>query len=77
MDADKKEFEKHISVVSGKENDYERFFAIWKAACKYKQKEIDDLKSMIKSAVLVYEEQLEKYRGKHDGSPPTAEKDLR
>lgn len=32
----------------------------FKAACNYKQKEIDDLKGMLKSAIYVYEEQKER-----------------
>jgi len=44
-DNDKQAFESHINVVCNKENDYEKFYAIWQAACEYKQKEIDELEA--------------------------------
>lgn len=35
----------------------------WEAACEYKQVEIDNLRSMLQSTILVYEEQLDRFRG--------------
>lgn len=46
---DKEEFEKRIDVVCNKENDYERFFAIWQVAVEYKQQEIDELKDKFRA----------------------------
>lgn len=50
----KEEFEKRLDVIVNKENDYERFFAIWQVAVEYKQQEIDELKD--KCSDLIYAE---------------------
>jgi hypothetical protein len=60
----KEEFEKRIGVVINKENDYERFFAIWQVALEYREEEIKELKGMLESAVFVYEEQLKRMASK-------------
>jgi hypothetical protein len=60
----KEEFEKRLDVVCGKENDYERFFAIWQVALEYREEEVKELKGMIESAVFVYEEQLKRMAAK-------------
>ena len=53
---DKEAFESHLEVICNKENDYERFFAIWQAACEYKQKEIDEWKEAAKSEAQLVNE---------------------
>ncbi len=44
-DKDKEAFEKSLDVVCDKENDYQRFYAVWQTACEYK--EIETVKWVI------------------------------
>jgi predicted metal-dependent hydrolase len=69
---DEQAFEKWIKEFGEKDPHlYEQYKNVWKEACAYKKKEIDDWVGVVQSAVLVYEEQLDRYRGKYVESPPT------
>lgn len=52
-DKDKEAFEKSLDVVCNKENDYERFYAVWQAACEYMR---DEFKFQTPPAVVAYVE---------------------